>query len=279
MQTVEYFDYSMVEPTAGRLRRGALRRARHRLLDRRAAREGEGTSSATRWRRAAVLPLSGVQGAARPMGAGAAPRRQVRRPAALAAGELQRGGRLGQADCGCRTRRRSPPRTQADLDAIRIDQLEMLQVVDEAIGGSTAYGITGIMQHLRDLGIADNTFVVYFSDNGWQWGEHRMQRQEQALRGVDPLADVRPLTRNWRRCRAPRASFALNIDLARPSPSWRCAAPTRRPASASTAPAWCACSTARAPTWRTDFLTEGWPGSHVWATVREARLEVHASCR
>ena len=24
-------------------------------------------------------------------------------------------------------------------------------------------------------------------------------------------------------------------------------------------------------TWRTDFLTEGWPLSHVWATVREAQ--------
>ena len=24
-------------------------------------------------------------------------------------------------------------------------------------------------------------------------------------------------------------------------------------------------------TWRTDFLTEGWPRSHVWATVREAQ--------
>jgi len=26
-----------------------------------------------------------------------------------------------------------------------------------------------------------------------------------------------------------------------------------------------------APSWRTDFMTEGWPGNHVWATVREAR--------
>ena len=26
-----------------------------------------------------------------------------------------------------------------------------------------------------------------------------------------------------------------------------------------------------APTWRTDFMTEGWPGNHVWATVREER--------
>jgi len=25
------------------------------------------------------------------------------------------------------------------------------------------------------------------------------------------------------------------------------------------------------PTWRTDFLTEGWPGAHPWATVHEAQ--------
>src|SRR5207244_522263 len=25
------------------------------------------------------------------------------------------------------------------------------------------------------------------------------------------------------------------------------------------------------PTWRTDFLTEGWPGGHPWATVRESQ--------
>jgi arylsulfatase A-like enzyme len=54
----------------------------------------------------------------------------------------------------------------AELDQIRIDQLEMVQAVDEASGGSTTYGITGIMQHLRDLGIADNTIVVYTTDNG-----------------------------------------------------------------------------------------------------------------
>jgi len=26
-----------------------------------------------------------------------------------------------------------------------------------------------------------------------------------------------------------------------------------------------------APTWRTDFLTEGWPNTHPWATVRESQ--------
>src|SRR5262249_47269390 len=62
----------------------------------------------------------------------------------------------------------------ANIDDIRVNQLEMLQALDEAIGGSTTYGITGIMEHLRNLGVAENTFVVYFADNGWQWGEHRM---------------------------------------------------------------------------------------------------------
>ena len=33
----------------------------------------------------------------------------------------------------------------AQLDQIRIDQLEMLQAVDEAIGGNPAFGIVGIM--------------------------------------------------------------------------------------------------------------------------------------
>ena len=26
-----------------------------------------------------------------------------------------------------------------------------------------------------------------------------------------------------------------------------------------------------APSWRSDFMTEGWPGNHVWASVREAQ--------
>ena len=62
----------------------------------------------------------------------------------------------------------------------------MVQAVDEAIGGSTTYAITGIMEHLRTLGIADNTMVVYFSDNGWYWGEHRLRAKnnpyEEAIR-------------------------------------------------------------------------------------------------
>ncbi len=105
------------------------------------------------------------------------------------------------------------PSDIADLDQIRVDQLEMLQAVDEAIGGSTAYGITGIMEHLRNLGIADDTMVVFFSDNGWQWGEHRMRAKnkpyEESIRS--PMfvyyPKLAPLPRRESR-------FALNIDLA-----------------------------------------------------------------
>jgi N-acetylglucosamine-6-sulfatase len=156
----------------------------------------------------------------------------------------------------------------AILDQIRIDQLEMLQAVDEAIGGSVQYGITGIMQHLRDLGVADNTIVVYFSDNGWLWGEHRMDRKnkpyEEAIRS--PMfvryPKLAPLPRKDTR-------FALNIDLA---PTFAELAGAAVPIlHDGTSLLHVIDGTQPGGTWRTDFLTEGWPGTHPWATVREAQ--------
>ena len=161
-----------------------------------------------------------------------------------------------------------PPQDSTDLDQIRIDQLEMLQAVDEAIGGSTTYGITGIMEHLRNLGVADNTIVVYFSDNGWLWGEHRLraknQPYEESIRApmfvrYPPLA---PLPRK-------EGCFALNIDLASTFaelagagvPIFQDGRSLVRVID----------GTQPAGTWRTDFLAEAWPGSHPWATVREAQ--------
>ncbi|MFN8544732.1 MAG: sulfatase [Candidatus Binatia bacterium] len=152
----------------------------------------------------------------------------------------------------------------ADTDDLRIKQLEMVQAVDEAIGGSTEFGITGLMQTLRDLGIADKTIVVYFADNGYQWGEHRATAKnkpyEESIRApmfvrYPPLA---PLPRT-------ETKIALNIDLASTFAELAGAAvPLTQDGT----------SLVRridhtAPAWRTDFLTEGWPGNHVWATVRE----------
>jgi arylsulfatase A-like enzyme len=154
----------------------------------------------------------------------------------------------------------------ADLDQIRIDQLEMLQAVDEAIGGSTTYGITGIMEHLRTLGVEDDTIVVFFTDNGWYWGEHRLRAKnnpyEEAIRS--PMfvhyPKLAPLPRV-------DTSFALNIDLA---PTFAELAGVGIPI-AHDGESLLRVLDGTAPTWRTDFLTEGWPGSHPWATVRETQ--------
>jgi arylsulfatase A-like enzyme len=158
------------------------------------------------------------------------------------------------------------PNEQADLDQVRIDQLEMLQAVDEAIGGSTTYGIVGIIEHLRTLGIAEDTFVVFFSDNGWHWGEHRTRAKnkpyEESIRS--PMfvhyPTLVPLPRTETR-------FALNIDLA---PTFAELAGAGVPITED-GESLVRLLDGTAPTWRTDFLTEGWPGTRPWATVREAQ--------
>src|SRR5262245_16316467 len=152
----------------------------------------------------------------------------------------------------------------ADTDDLMRRQLEMQQATDEAIGGSAQYGITGLMQTLRDLGVADNTLVIYFSDNGYQWGEHRATAKnkpyEESIRA--PM-----FVRYPRLAPLPRgdAKMVLNIDLA---------STVAELAGVATPIFQDGTSLVRvldgtAPSWRRDFLTEGWPASHVWATVRE----------
>jgi N-acetylglucosamine-6-sulfatase len=159
-----------------------------------------------------------------------------------------------------------PLQNSADLDQIRIDQLEMLQAIDEAIGGSTTFGIVGIMEHLRNLGIADDTMVVFMADNGWYWGEHRLRAKnnpyEEAIRA--PMfvyyPKLAPLPRVDTR-------FALNIDLA---PTFAELAGVGVPI-AHDGDSLVRVLDGTAPSWRTDILVEGWPANHPWALVREER--------
>ncbi len=61
-----------------------------------------------------------------------------------------------------------PPWTaskRAEKDAFRVDQYRTLQSVDDAVGN--------IVQALSDTGRLDNTLIVFMSDNGLSWGEHR----------------------------------------------------------------------------------------------------------
>ena len=161
------------------------------------------------------------------------------------------------------------PTEQADLDAIRIAQLEMLQAVDEAIGGSTTFGITGIMQHLRDLGVDDDTLVVYIADNGWHWGEHRTQAKNKPY---DESIRTALLVRYPKLAPLPRVEsrMALNIDLCPTFTELGLRGSDPQPTLVFDGSSLVRLVDGTAPTWRDDFLTEGWPANHVWASVREA---------
>jgi arylsulfatase A-like enzyme len=163
----------------------------------------------------------------------------------------------------------TPPMTpaqQADLDQVRIDQLEMLQAVDEAIGGSTTHGIVGVLEHLRNLGVEDDTIVVFFSDNGWHWGEHRTRAK---LKPYEESIRSPMMVRYKKLIPLPRTDdrMALNIDLA----------PTFAELAGAGVPiiqdgeSLVRVLDGTAPTWRTDFLTEGWPANRVWASVRDTQ--------
>ena len=62
-----------------------------------------------------------------------------------------------------------PDRT-AYLDALRLDQYRSLQAVDRAVGR--------LLGALEDTGRLDDALVIFTSDNGVLWGEHRWVRKE-----------------------------------------------------------------------------------------------------
>jgi arylsulfatase A-like enzyme len=97
------------------------------------------------------------------------------------------------------------PATEPVLDQRRIDQLETLLSVDEAVGAFLAA--------IESLGLRDNTVVVFTSDHGTGWGEHWWWGKEAAYEELArvPLAMRYPLL-----APAPRSEdgFVLNIDLA-----------------------------------------------------------------
>jgi N-acetylglucosamine-6-sulfatase len=93
-----------------------------------------------------------------------------------------------------------------DLDAFRITQLESLLAVDEAVGA--------ILDTLRRSGRLSNAIIVFTSDNGIQWGEHRVYAEksvpyEESIR-VPLIIRHDPLIARG----GTEDRFALNIDLA-----------------------------------------------------------------
>jgi arylsulfatase A-like enzyme len=100
--------------------------------------------------------------------------------------------------------RRAAPIDAAILDSMRQRQLESLLAVDDAVAG--------ILAALEDTGKLHDTLIIFLSDNGFLWGEHR-----KAHKLVPYEESIRvPLVIRWDALGAQRTSdrFALNVDLA-----------------------------------------------------------------
>jgi arylsulfatase A-like enzyme len=90
-------------------------------------------------------------------------------------------------------------------DTLRIRQLETLLAVDEATGA--------IVDELENLGLTDDTAIVFTSDNGFMWREHWWMGKDAAY---EESIRVPLVLRYPARFPAPASSddLVLNIDLA-----------------------------------------------------------------
>jgi arylsulfatase A-like enzyme len=151
------------------------------------------------------------------------------------------------------------PPDQAALDRLLTKELEMLQAADEAV--------LAIMEELRRSGVADDTLVVFTSDNGIMLGEHRLRGKKSPY---DENLHVPFVVRYPRLAPLPRRDerFALNIDLA---PTFAALAGVTPPLPVDGRSLDRVLDGTEAQ-WRSDFLTEGfWGGGRVWASVRKQR--------
>ncbi len=102
-----------------------------------------------------------------------------------------------------------PPLDAAErerVDTLRANQYRTLLAVDRAV--------EGVLQALRDTGRLEDTLIVYTSDNGLAWGEHRWSKKEAPYEEVIRV----PLVVRWDVGGivpgATPAALALNVDIA-----------------------------------------------------------------
>jgi len=95
--------------------------------------------------------------------------------------------------------------TRRDIDEFRLSQIQTLQSVDRSVAV--------LIDTLEDTGRLENTMIVFTSDNGMFWGEHRLRGKSQVYEeaiGVPFVVRYDALIENART----DESLALNIDLA-----------------------------------------------------------------
>ena len=161
------------------------------------------------------------------------------------------------------------PRLSGDsvrwTDGLRRRQYQTLQSVDRQVGR--------ILRALKVTGRLENTVIVFTSDNGLLWGEHRWTKKEVPY---DEALHVPMIVRADSRGLAPRTDdqLVLNIDIA---PTIADLADVEHPATEgmSMAPL---LADPRSP-WRTDFLIEHMQGTNPVPSYCGVRSRTHKYVR
>jgi arylsulfatase A-like enzyme len=149
------------------------------------------------------------------------------------------------------------PTEIADIDATRLNQLRTLLSVDDAVGR--------LVDTLRAEGRLSSTMLVFMSDNGWLYGEHRRTQKsvpyEESIR-VPLVIRYDPMTASART----DAHLALNVDLA---PTFAALAGTSQPgAEGSSLLPLLGPGVPRDVAWRTNFLVEHLGAGATYCAVR-----------
>jgi arylsulfatase A-like enzyme len=149
--------------------------------------------------------------------------------------------------------------SRAGIDTLRKHQYETLGAVDDAVAS--------IVGELAQSGRLANTMIVFASDNGYLWGEHRLTAKqlpyEESIR-IPLVIRYDPLTTSSRRIRPQ----ALNIDLAPTFADVAGVTPPKAVDGRSLLPLLAQTATS----WRKSFLVEHLgPGIPTYCAVRSLR--------
>jgi len=148
-------------------------------------------------------------------------------------------------------------------DELILNQLRCLRSIDDGVGE--------ILAALSETGQLDNTLIVFTSDNGYFWGEHRLGDKrwayEESIR-IPMLARLPGVIRPGMRI----SQLVLNIDIA---PSMLEVAGVKPPATMH-GRSFLPLLRGRTASWRDDFLAEyfqekGNPRTPTWQAVRTSK--------
>lgn len=153
---------------------------------------------------------------------------------------------------------RFPPMTNARIDGVdkaRIAQLRSLKSLDRAVAS--------ILDDLAKRSLLDNTVIIYLSDNGYTWGEHRIPKLKNFV--YEESARVPFGFRYPPLVSSPKTETKIvgNIDIA---PTIYELAGIPIPSDVDGKPM-ANLLKGNEPNWRTDIMLEAW-GNQNWQAVR-----------